>query len=254
MNKQTVVNFAKDVGKTLKKHSPALLTGIGIVGMITTTVTAVRATPKALQLIDEKEIEEKRRLSATEVVKTTWKCYVPAAVTGVLSTACLIGASSVNAKRNAALATAYAISESALRDYKEKALEVVGTKKEQAIRDAVAKEKLDEAPLHEKEVIITGQGDVLCYDPLSGRYFKSDINKLKAAANNLNRRMLDELRVSLNELYEEMGLPCVDIGEHLGWALDKNSDYIEFDFSTHLAENGEPCLVAGHVKPPVYIW
>jgi len=187
-------------------------------------------------------------------VKTTWKCYIPAAVTGVLSVACLIGASSVNMKRNAALATAYTISETALKDYKEKAVEIVGPKKEQAIRDAVAKKQLDEAPLNDREVVITGNGDVLCYDPLSGRYFKSDINKLKAAANTLNRRMIDELRISLNEFYDEIGLGCINIGEHLGWALDKNSDYIEFDFSTHLAENGEPCLVAGHVKPPTYIW
>jgi len=254
MNKKAMINFAKSVRQTLRKHSPALLTGIGITGMIVTTVAAVRATPKALQLIDEKEIKDDKRLSAKEVVKTTWKCYVPAAVTGALSVACLIGASSVHMKRNAALATACTLSEAALEDYKGKALEVVGPKKEQAIRDAVAKEKLAEAPLKEREVIMTGNGDVLCYDPLSGRYFKSDINKLKAAANDLNRQMLDEMRISLNELYEVIGLPCINVGEKLGWAIDKNSNCIEFDFSTHLAENGEPCLVAGHVKPPTYLW
>jgi len=254
MNKQTVINFAKDVSRALKKHSPELLTGIGIVGMISTVVTAVRATPKALQLIDEKEIKDNKRLGAAEIVKTTWKCYVPAAVTGTISIACLIGASAVNSKRNAALATAYAISEGALKDYKEKALEVVGPKKEQAIRDAVAKEELKRDPVNSKEVILTGDGNVLCYDPLSGRYFKSDINRLKAAANELNRQMLDEMHISLNELYEVLGLPDIGIGDNLGWSIDRNSNFIEFDFSTHLAENGEPCLVAGHVKPPTYIW
>ena len=107
MNKQTFVKALKDVPKILKKHSPELLTGIGIAGMIFTTITAVKATPKALQLVDEREIKEGKRLTNSEIIKTTWKCYVPAAVTGVCSIGCLIGASSVNARRNAALATAY---------------------------------------------------------------------------------------------------------------------------------------------------
>jgi len=114
----------------MKKHSPEILTGIGIAGMIAPPVPAVRATPKALQLIDTREIKENRRLSNKEIVATTWKCYVPAAVTGVLSTACLVGASSANLRRNTALATAYSISETALKEYKEKAVEVVGEKKE----------------------------------------------------------------------------------------------------------------------------
>ena len=104
----------KNAQKSMKKHSPEILTGIGIAGMIATTVSAVRATPKALQLIDAREIKENRRLSNKEIIATTWKCYVPAAVTGVLSTACLVGASSANLRRNTALATAYSISETAL--------------------------------------------------------------------------------------------------------------------------------------------
>ena len=128
MTKQTIINALKNAQKSMKKHSPEILTGIGIAGMIATTVSAVRATPKALQLIDTREIKENRRLSNKEIVATTWKCYVPAAVTGVLSTACLVGASSANLRRNTALATAYSISETALKEYKEKAVEVVGEK------------------------------------------------------------------------------------------------------------------------------
>ena len=109
-------NMVKSVGATMKKHSPEILTGIGVAGMIATTVMAVKATPKAILLINEKEVELKvEKLTLAETVKTTWKCYIPAAITGVSSIACIIGASSVNARRNAALATAYTLSETALR-------------------------------------------------------------------------------------------------------------------------------------------
>ena len=164
MNKQIVLKAFREIPKVFKKHSPEILTGIGIAGMIFTTISAVRATPKALQLVDEREIKDGKRLTNSEIVKTTWKCYIPTAVTGICSIGCLIGASSVNVRRNAALATAYTISETALKEYKEKAVEVVGEKKEQAIRDAVAKDKLEKAHIHERDFIITGKGETPCFD------------------------------------------------------------------------------------------
>lgn len=255
MNKQIITNALKGTRKALKKHSPVILTGVGIAGMITATVTAVKATPKALRLIDEQEIKENKRLTIPEVIKTTWKCYIPAAVTGTLSVACLIGASSVSLKRNAVLATAYTISETALKDYQEKAVEVVGEKKEQTIRDAVARDQLMKTPLGGREVVITSGGDSLCFDPLSGRYFMSDINKIKMAENNLNKEMRNVMQISLNEFYDEIGLSRIDekLGDHLGWDIDCGRGYIQLDFSTQIAEDGRPCLVIGHKQPPTYL-
>lgn len=252
MNKQTIANTLKAVQKAVKKHSPEILTGIGIAGMIVTTVTAVRATPKALRLVDEKEIKDGKRLTSSEIVKTTWKCYIPSAVTGVCSAACIIGASSISARRNAALVTAYTISETALKEYKEKAVEVVGEKKEQAIRDAVAKEKLEKAHVESREFIPTGRGETPCFDPLTNTCFKSDIEAIRKAENNLNRRLRDELRITVNEFLQEIGLePCDDsIGETMGWDIDKG--YIDLDFSSQLV-NGVPYLVIGHHTPPIYL-
>ncbi len=102
------------------KHSPEILTGIGIAGMISTTILAVKATPKALRLIEEAEEYEIYELTKIEKIKVAWKPYVPAFITGTASIACLIGANSVNARRNAALATAYQLSATALSEYKEK--------------------------------------------------------------------------------------------------------------------------------------
>ena len=42
----------------VKKHSPEILVGIGITGMIGSTILAVKATPKALQLLEDTEEEE----------------------------------------------------------------------------------------------------------------------------------------------------------------------------------------------------
>lgn len=268
MKKPNLSRIVKNIQFGLKKHSPEILTGFGIAGMITTTVLAVRATPKALILIEEEKrrqnnelLEEAKKsgnencarinkLKPMELVRVTWMCYIPSAVTGALSVACLIGASSVNIRRNAALATAYSLSESALKEYQEKVIETIGEKKEQEIRDSIAKDKLRKDPVTNKEVIITGRGETLCYDTITSRYFKCDIEKLRKVENELNKRLLSEMYISLNEFYYEIGLRATNMGDDLGWNI--GDGFINLEFSSQLAEDETPCLVIGYRIAPRY--
>lgn len=268
MDKSKLVKVIKGMRFGLQKHSPEILTGIGIAGMVTAAVFAVRATPKALLLLEEEKqrqneelkVAEKEndseecveidKLKPVEILRATWTCYIPSAVTGVLSIACLIGASSVNARRTAALATAYSLSESALKEYQEKVIETIGEKKEQGIRDSVAKEKLKRDPVVNKEVIITGKGETLCYDTVTSRYFKCDIEKLRRVENMLNKRLISEMYISLNEFYYEIGLNQTEIGEDLGWNIEDG--LIDLEFSSQLAEDDTPCLVINYRVSPRY--
>ena len=252
MNKEGLKRTIKSAERVLAKYSPGILTGIGIAGMIGSTFMAVKATPKALYLIEtKKEESEVEELTPVETIKTCWKCYIPATLATVLSVICLIGASTVSAKRNAALATAYSISEAALREYQEKVVEVVGEKKEKAVRDAVAKDQIERDPVTKSEVvIIDSNSNTLCYEPLSGRYFKSTIDKIKKAEIKLDRQMIQEMYVSLNDFYWEIGLDGTDLGDKMGWNLSKG--YMDLSFSSQLADDGTPCAVIVYGIPPVY--
>lgn len=252
MSKEGLKRTIKSAGRVLTKYSPGILTGIGITGMIGATFMAVKATPKALYLIEaKKEESEVEELTPVETIKTCWTCYIPATLTTVVSAVCLIGASTVSAKRNAALATAYSISEAALREYQEKVVEVVGEKKEKAVRDAVAKDQIDRDPVTKSEVvIIDSNSNTLCYEPLSGRYFKSTIDKIKKAEIKLDRQMIQEMYVSLNDFYWEIGLDETDLGDKMGWNLSKG--YMDLSFSSQLADDGTPCAVIVYGIPPVY--
>ena len=250
-----------DLGKAARKHSPEILTGIGIAGMLSTTILAVRATPKALVLIEEKKREKKfageqPELTKIEVVKTAWKPYIPAAVTGTASVACLVGASSVNARRNAALAAAYALSETTLADYKEKVVETLGEKKAQAVKDAIAKDKIENDPVTRKEVVLTDKGETLFYESLSGRYFKSDYESIRSAVNTLNEQLLLDDYITLNEFYEAIGLDDIQpLGDQLKWRVNPDSSdkgLIQLDFSSQLTDDMTPCAVIGFSNPPKY--
>ena len=251
MGKLSLKNMASDVKSTMVKNAPGILVGVGIVGMVGTTILAVRATPKAIKLIENKKRElEVDSLTPVETVKTTWECYIPAAVSGAMSTACLIGASSVSARRNAALATAYNLTKVALNDYKDAVVETIGEKKEQVVRDTVAKKKIERDPVTNTEVIVTERGTTLCYDAVFGRYFRSDIDTIKRAVNELNRNVVSSMYASLNEFYDEIGLPPIEIGDKLGWNMDDGQ--IEVDFSSQLAADGTPCLVISFNVAPDY--
>lgn len=251
MNKPNLAKFFKNAQTMVSKHSPEILTGIGIAGMITTTVLAVKATPKALTLMEERKWDlEVEKLSPVETIKATWKCYIPAAVSGTFSIACLIGASSVNARRNAALATAYKLSETALSEYRDKVVETIGEKKEQTIREKVDKDRIEKNPVSKSEVIITEKGNTLCYDSISGRYFKSDIEKIKRAVNELNRRMTYDVYVSLSEFYDELDLNHTLLSDDLGWSIDDG--LIDVSFSSQISDDGTPCIVINYAVAPKY--
>lgn len=268
MSNINISEITKNAGIALKKHSPEILTGVGIVGMMSTVALSVKATTKASRLIEEEryrqnkellkeaeengteEVEQIDRLSAIEAIKVSWKCYIPAAVTGAMSIFCIIGANTVSSRRNAALAAAYTVSESALKEYRDKVVETIGEKKEKNIREAITKDQLEKNPVENCEVVLTDKGDTLCYDTLSGRYFSSNMDKLNRSVNEINRMMINDGYVSLNDFYDEIGLEPTTLGYELGWRLDTGT--IELDFDGHLATDGTPCLAVDYSSMPQY--
>ena len=250
MNKTAFTQLIKHAQASMSRHSPEILLGIGIAGMLTSTVLAVKATPKELALIEEQKQEKHTdKLTPLETVKSTWKCYIPAVITGATSIACLVGSSSVQAKRTAAIATAYKVSETALAEYKEKIVQNLGERKEKAIREEIAGDKVEKIPVKESVVYATGDGMTTFLDPLSERHFLSDINRVKKAQNDLNERMLKDIfgYVSVNELYDELGLPRTTIGDELGWCIAKGK--IDIDFSSRI-DDGKPVIVLDYLVAP----
>lgn len=249
MNKLDIM--MRHAGAWVNKHSAQILIGMGIGSGAACTVLAVRATPKAMKNIDKRKKElETDQLTLTETVKTCWKEYIPSGVAGAVSVFCLIGSSAVSEKRSAALAAAYSLSEATRINYRDKVIEVIGEKKEQEVRDAIARDEIKKHPVRDNEVIMTRGGNTLCYDSLSGRYFRSSVEKLKRAENEINRKMLDEMYISLNDFYDEIGLSHIELGDIVGWNTDKG--LVNLWFSSQLTPDDEPCLMVSFQNGPDY--
>lgn len=211
-------HFANYVLEGAKKHSPEILVGVGIAGFIGTVVLAVRATPKALENIEENCEGEK---TVKDVVKYGAKYYIPAMITGAASTACIIGSSRINLRRNAALATAYAMSETFAKEYKDAVLEELGEEKEKEIRTKVAEKRMEKNPIEKSVIISTPERGAKFYDPYSNVYFESNVHKLNAAINTVNNMLMQELYASLSDFYYAAGIPCNKSSDLIGWRWEE---------------------------------
>lgn len=236
-----------NIGKLLSDNMPTVLTSVSVVGVLSTTILAVKNTPYAYRDILDAKSELGRDITPVETVRLTWKYYVPAAIMGAITISSIIGVNAISTKRQAALAGLYTITDKAFSEYKDKVVEIVGEKKEQEVRDEVAKERMEKDPVTSKEVYITGMGEHLCYDALSGRYFKSDIETIRSAVNDINSQILDDMYASVNDFYRKIGLPETQMGDEAGWTTARK---LEIDFASHISANGTPCLSIGYGAEP----
>ena len=251
----TITDVAKQVGSAVAKNSPAILTAVSVAGVVSTAVLAVKATPEAIDILssDEGQLlldtndDGEPFFKKTTVIKLTWRCYVPAAIMGASTIACVISATTIGMRRNAALLSVYTLTERALTEYQEKVIETLGEKKATAIRDDIAQDHLNHNPMQNNKVVITGGGDTLCYDEISGRYFRSDIEKLRKAQNDLNHDLINEAWISLNHFYELIGLGPIKYGDEMGWLPD---NLVELNFSARLADDNTPCIVLDYKIDP----
>ena len=274
-----IITVGRKVAGEVSKNSPVILTGLAVTGVVSTVVLGVKATPKALAIIDDEVYERYEKsgfegsfaewlgikkedgylwsdrtnmLKKKEIVKLTWKCYIPTAAVGLATIVCIIGAHNIHLRRNAALASLYSLTESAFKEYQSKVVETIGKNKELKVRDEVVSDTIKRNPVGDSQVIFTGKGETLFYDQMSGRYFKNDIEKIRKVQNKLNKDLISEDFVSLNDFYFEIGLAPIKLGEEIGWYLDHGM--LEVRFSAQLTENEEPCIALEYELVPRFAY
>ena len=246
----TIASIDKSTMRMLDTNKPVILTGIAAVGVLTTAIFTAKGTFQAADLIRENEYKDNGlwvRLPNKERLLLVWQAYIPAVSVGAVTLACLIGAQSVNSRRQALLISGYTLSEAAFREYREKAVDAFGVQKEQKIRDDIAKDHVAANPVS-SQVIITGIGEVLCYDTLSGRYFNSDMETLRRAQNDINALCINDMYASQNDFYRLIGLPINGYGEEYGWSTEV---MLDLQFSTVLSEDGRPCISIDYRMSPI---
>ena len=148
------MKLTKMRGKFLRRHGGTILAVVASVGVVATAIETGRATTKAKHLLevdealrkyneDEQGIVEEP-LTKKGIVKVCWKAYVPAAILGVGTIACILGSNALNKKQIASLTAGYMALGKAYQEYRQKVIENFGIEKEAEIHDQIKEEKLPE--------------------------------------------------------------------------------------------------------------
>lgn len=245
-----LTKILKHTEKFVGDNSPAILTGIGVAGTVATAVLTAKAAVKAYERLQNHATYEVGssgfKHDLKDRFKLTWTLYIPPVLTGCVTITSIILANRIGTRRAAALASAYAISERAYSEYREKIVEKLGEKKEESARAEIAQTRMDANP--PKDVIITGDGEVLFLDEFGGRYFKSTMEDVKKAQNDTNYEILNFGYASMNEFYQRLGLPHTQAGEEFGWTME---DKLEIEFSTAMTPDQKPCATINFIKLPI---
>lgn len=241
-----------------QKHSPAILFGVGIVGVATATVLACRATLKMDDILTEAQEEIARTNEALALEHPDYgpaehrndlgliylktglsivKVYGPAFVLGVTAIAALVGSHHILNKRNAALMSAYAAVEKGFAKYRERVAELVGAEKEEELRYGVEVCEIEDENGKKTTEKVAGPIDgysvyARFFDEYSPSWNKTpEYNRvfLQCQQNYLNDLLRSRGHVFLNEAYDALGIERSTAGAVVGWVLsDEGDNFVDF--------------------------
>lgn len=252
MNLSAVYNRAS---KLVSDNSPAILTGIGVVGTLTTAYLAGKASWRASEIVADETVaaqittgDENFEFTNKAKAKMVWKLYIPSLASAAVTSSAIICASRIGTKRTAAMAAAFAVTERAYDEYTEKVKEHLGKPKEKKVRDEIAQDRVNRSYEENREVIITGNGDVLCHDAYSGRYFMSNMEAIRRAENDINAKILREDSASLTDFYNALKIEPTSSSDDVGWNTDKR---LELHIATVLTSDNRPCISVDFAAVPL---
>lgn len=237
----------------LKQNSSTILTCVGAAGVIATTVTAVKATPKALALLDQAKEEKVEELTTFEKVKIAGPAYIPTVIIGVSTLACIFGANILNQRNQASLMSAYALLDRGFKDYRKKVEDLYGEEAGGLVRAGIAKDKYDEE--YADTPVQLEDGKRLYYDYYSDRYFETTPFAVQRAEYEINRTLMMDDGVYLNEWYTLLDLEPLEHGNDFGWNTSVNMDaywqtWIDFHHEKVVMDDGLECIIISFGQEP----
>lgn len=244
-----------------KTNVPYILGGFGCIGVMATTIMAIQSTPKALELLEDAEKEKGEDLSKWETVKTAGPVYLPAVITGIATIGCIAGAVILSERQQASLISAYGLLNESYMKYQRKVIENFGEETHTDILKAIAEETKPVNITADNYFGISNQGMAedfsepkLFYEEFSGRYFEAPLEQVLLAEYHVNRNMALGALILLNDFYEFLGLERTDYGGEVGWYINDDYFWIDFNHRKVVMDDGLECYIIESVFPPDMEW
>ena len=257
--KNDMYNALNKVGFELRKHSPEILAVVGVIGVVTSTVLACKATTKANDILTnaKKDIETIHTCQENEKLEEEYteadvkkdltivyiqtgiklvKTYAPAVIVGALSISGLLMSNNILRRRNVALAAAYTTVDRSFKSYRKRVVDRFGKEVDHELRHDIKAKTIEKTIIDEKgkekkvEETVQVVGDINPDSDYS-RFFDSacspwekdpelNLMFLRAEQNLANDRLRSRGYLFLNEVYDRLDIAPTKAGQEVGWIYD----------------------------------
>lgn len=250
----------------LQKSSPTVLFGVGVVGVVSGTVLACRATLKMDSVLDEavakkdqiqnlqhpnyseKDRQHDLTLLRFQTGVSIGRLYFPAVIASGVGIAALTQSHRILTQRNAALTAAYSVLDESFRRYRSKVIEKYGEDQDRDFRfDSEQVEVVDPKNAKKMKEVTRIAGDASGYARFFDEYSPSWSNDpevnlffLKCQQNYCNDLLKARGHVFLNEVYDRLGMDRSEAGSVVGWILSNDGstdNYVSFGVFEGQTEN-----------------
>ena len=259
--KEKLMKTYKKVELKAIKHSPEILAGVGVVGVVGSLVMACKATTKLSNVLEEskeqldkiKEVaadpayEEKysqddakkdTTITYVQTAMKVTKLYAPSVILCASSLGCLLASNNILKKRNAALSAAYMTVDKSFKEYRKRVADRFGEEVEKEIRYNIKAEEITKVDENGNEVtetvkVMDGTDDPNSYSDYARFFDEScaawqndaeyNLTFLKAQQQYANDLLKARGRLFLNEVYRMLGIDETKAGQVVGWVYNPDN-------------------------------
>lgn len=253
---------AHRIGFKIKKASPEIMVVAGVVGVVTSTVMACKATTKVNDILEEtrKQVDDVHNVLDSDVVSADEytnddakkdlaiiytqtgvkliKLYAPSVIVGALSITGILASHKILKKRNVALTAAYATIDRSFKEYRGRVVERFGKELDRELRYNIKTQEIEEKTVDkdgnetiEKKTISVVDPNMYSdyariFDNGSMGWTKDpeyNLMFLKLQQNQANDRLRAQGYLFLNDVYDMLGIPRTKAGQIVGWIYDKEN-------------------------------
>lgn len=239
----------------LKKNSTLIMTITASCGAITSVILAVKATPKAIKLIDEAEQKKGEQLTVIEKIKCCWESYLLCGFSTIATIGCIASIEYLNHQKQISLISAYSLLENSFIQYRGNIKQLCGDDVDLLARQEIVKARYNPEELGAPE----NDEEVLFFDYQGMRFFWSSFHNVIIAEHRLLHSLHMRGYACLNEYYDYLGIPRLDYGYQLGWGDYESCDPYnvkELDFNyekTMMGTNKDiPCWIITATLPATF--
>jgi len=230
--------LVKTFANWCKRHSTKILATIAIGAEAAGFYFMHKEAPIVRDRLEELPEDAKM----IDKIKAAAPVYIPAAGMFLLSSGAIVGGCALGEHRVAMLTGLYTASETALRKYEERVVEKLGKDQAREVKDETLKEVLKDSKTCGNEIIYTGNGGDIFFEPYSGRYFASSREAIDRGIAEFEKRLHSDIWCSLNQLYDCWDIPRTNLGGYFGWNSDDIIDGpLDIGFSGSIAPNKHSC-------------